>query len=341
MRIETAIPSSLDNAGAQARRLEEMSYDACLTLETQYDPFLPLVQAAEATSSLGLGTGIAVAFPRSPMITAQLAWELQRFSSGRLRLGLGPQVKGHNERRFSIRWSSPAPRLREYVLALRAIWAGWQSGDPYDFHGQHYQFSLMTPNFTPPPIEHPHIPIDLAAVGPAMCRVAGEVCDGVRLHPLNSPKYIHDVVLPNVEIGAARAGRSLADVHLIHAGFAATGENEEEIAAARQRVASQIAFYGSTRSYRRVLDIHGFGDLSPRLHELSIQKHWAEMADLISEEILETFAVVGKPENAARELHRRFGATCSTAAFEAPAHMEDTERARRLIEIARTGSDGA
>lgn len=338
MRIETAISSSLSHAAADARRLEQRGYDACLTLETQYDPFLPLVRAAEATSTLGLGTGIAVAFPRSPMVTAQLAWELQRFSGGRLRLGLGPQVKGHNERRFSVPWSPPAPRLREYVLALQAIWAGWQNGEPYDFQGEHYQFSLMTPNFAPPPIDHPRIPIDIAAVGPAMCRVAGEVCDGIRLHPLNSPKYIQDVVLPNVALGAARAGRSIAGVHLIHAGFAVIGDSEEERATARRHVAGQIAFYASTRSYRGVLDIHGFGDLSPRLHALSLQGRWSEMAELISDPVLEAFAVVGSPEDAARDLHRRFASTCGAAALDAPARMEDADRARRLIEIARTGA---
>ena len=335
MRIETSIPGRLDEASAAAARLEALGYDACLSLETEYDPFLPLVQAAAATSTLGLGTGIAVAFPRSPMVIAQMAWELQRFSGGRLRLGLGPQVKGHNERRFSVPWSAPAPRMREYVLALKAIWAGWQSGEPYNFQGKHYQFSLMTPQFAPAPVDDPAIPVDIAAVGPAMCRVAGEVCDGIRLHPLNSPKYIADVVLPNVEIGAARSGRRVSDVQLIHAGFAVVGDTEAEIRAARGAVAQRIAFYGSTRSYRGVLEIHGYGDLSPQLHALSVKGRWGEMTELISDEVLETFAVVGSAEDAARELQRRFAATCGTAAFDVPATLADEERARRALTIAR------
>ena len=335
MRIETRLPGRLDEVGPTAARLEALGYDAGLTLETQYDPFLPIVQAAASTSTFGLGTGIAVAFPRSPMVTAQMAWELQRFSGGRLRLGLGPQVKGHNERRFSVPWTPPAPRMREYVMALKAIWAGWQSGEAYNFQGEHYQFSLMTPQFAPGPIEQPDIPVDIAAVGPAMCRVAGEVCDGIRLHPVNSPKYIEDVVLPNVEIGAKRSGRTISDVHLIHAGFAVIGDSDAEIQAARGAVARQIAFYGSTRSYRGVLEIHGYGDLSPQLHAMSVEGRWGEMTELISDEVLQTFATVGTVEDAARELHRRFGATCGTAEFNAPAQLADADRARRAIAIAR------
>lgn len=337
MRIETSIPGRLDEAGPAAARLESLGYDACLSLETAYDPLLPLVQAADATSTLELGTGIVVAFPRSPMVTAQMAWEIQRFSGGRLRLGIGPQVKGHNERRFSVPWSAPAPRIREYVLALKAIWAGWQSGTPYDFQGEHYQFSLMTPNFAPSAIDNPDIPVDIAAVGPAMCRVAGEVADGIRLHPVNSPKYIEDVVLPNVEIGAARSGRSLADVHLIHAGFAVIGDSDDEIRVGRGAVARQIGFYGSTRSYKGVLETHGFGDLSPQLHQMSVEGRWGEMAELISDEVLETFAVVGSVEDAGRELHRRFAATCGTVAFDEPAKMPDSERARAALDLARGG----
>ncbi|HEX2173421.1 MAG TPA: TIGR03617 family F420-dependent LLM class oxidoreductase, partial [Dehalococcoidia bacterium] len=205
------------------RQAERLGYDGVTSNETNHEAFLPIVLMAEHSERLEVGTSIAISFPRSPMIVANLAWDLQKFSRGRFNLGLGTQVKGHNQRRFSVPWSPPAPRMREYVQALRAIWDCWQNGTKLDFTGEHYTFTLMTPMFDPGPIEHPKIPIYLAAVGDAMCRLVGEVADGIRLHTFNTPKYVQQVILPSIEAGAKRAGRSMSDLEIIGGSFIVTG----------------------------------------------------------------------------------------------------------------------
>ncbi len=332
MRVETAISPDLPTVAAEAQRLEALGYDGVLSAEVQHDPFFPLLIAAEHTQNLTLGTAVAIAFPRSPMMVAYLSWDLQGFSKGRFRLGLGSQVKGHNERRFSTAWTPPAPRLREYVLSLKAIWNTWANGDKLNFQGEHYNFTLMTPNFTPPPIDHPNIPVYISAVGPAMSRVAGEVCDGVRLHGFNTPKYLNDVILPNLEIGAKRAGRSLNDIDIVASNFAAIGDSDDQIRKGKQAVAAQISFYGSTRTYSGVFDVHGWGDLTTQLHEMSLQGRWGEMAELISDDVLEQFAVIGNPEDAAQTILKRYGDTCSTVTFGDPTRSPDGEdRTRRII----------
>ena len=338
MRVETKLRPTLATAAADAQLAEAVGYDGVVTEETAHDPFFPLLLAADHTTTLELGTSVAIAFPRSPMITANLAWDLQGFSNGRLRLGLGPQVKGHNERRFSVPWSPPAPRLREYVLALRAIWNTWATGAPLDFRGQHYSFTLMTPVFSPEPIANPHIPVEIAAVGPVMARVAGEVCDGLRLHPLLSPKYLTDILLPNLEIGAGKAGRKLSDIQLLGRGFVIVGDSDAEIRRGKQQVAERIAFYGSTRTYQGVLDVHGWGGLTPRLHEMSVQGKWQEMGALITNEMLETFAVIGAPEQAADQLIARYATLLSSVNFEMPVDTpEQQARARRVIARLKKG----
>ena len=249
-----------------ARKVEALGYDCLWSSETQHDPFLPLAVAAGVTSKIKLGTAIAVVFPRSPMILAHIAWDLQSASEGRFILGLGTQVKGHNERRFSVNFESPGPKLREIVLALRAIWDCWQNGTTLSFKGAFYRFDLMTPFFNPGPIAHPTIPIYIAGVNRYMCRLAGETCDGLHVHPFNSAKYLREYVHPAVEEGLRTAGRSRADFTFVTSTFVVLGDTEDERRAARQAVKQQIAFYASTRTYEPVLAVHGWGDLIPHLH---------------------------------------------------------------------------
>ncbi|MCL6640005.1 MAG: TIGR03617 family F420-dependent LLM class oxidoreductase [Candidatus Rokubacteria bacterium] len=308
----------LKSAAAYARKVEALGFDGLWSSETQHDPFLPLAVAATATTRLRLGTAIAVAFPRSPMITAHVAWDLQAASDGRFILGLGSQVKGHNERRFSVKFDAPAPRLREVVLALRAIWDCWQNGTRLDFKGRFYRFDLMTPFFNPGPIAHPRIPVYLAGVNPAMCRVAGEVADGLHVHPFNSPTYLREVVHPAVEEGLRRSGRSRADFTYATSTFVIVGDTEAEQARARQAVRQQIAFYASTRTYEPVLAVHGWQDLVPHLHRKSVEGDWKGMADLITDEMVETYAVSGTWQTIATRIKERYAGLLDRTAFYEP-----------------------
>jgi len=236
---------------------------------------------------------VTIAFPRSPMVLAYSARDLQDFSGGRFRLGLGTQVKGHIQRRFSTEWDSPGPRMREYVQSLHAIWGAWQTGERLEYHGEYYNFSLMTPFFSPGRSEQPEPPVFISAVNPYNCRVAGEVCDGVALHPLTTSKYLKEVINPNIADGAARSGRDPKSVNLSNSSFVITGPNQAAINAKKEAVKKQIAFYCSTRSYSKILDVQGFQDLGVWLHEMSLKQQWDQMAELITDEILDAFAVVG------------------------------------------------
>ncbi len=297
---------SLADVPAAARDAEALGFDGLWTSETRHDPFLPLALAAEHTRRPSLGTAIAVAFPRSPTVVAHAAWDLQAASGGRLILGLGTQVKGHNERRFSVPWTAPGPRLRDYILALRAIWECWQTGGRIDFRSEHYSITLMTPFFAPGPIEHPRIPIYIAAVNAYNLRLAGELCEGVHLHPFHSVEYLREFALPHIEAGLARSGRRRADVTLTTSVFMVTGRTPAERAQARDLVRSQIAFYASTRTYEPVLAAHGWQDLMPRLHRKSVEGDWAGMASLISDEMLATYAVEAPLDGLADALRGRY-----------------------------------
>ncbi|MFQ5521789.1 MAG: TIGR03617 family F420-dependent LLM class oxidoreductase, partial [Candidatus Methylomirabilia bacterium] len=281
----------LTRIGDYARTVEAMGFDCLWSAETQHDPFLPLAVAASTTSRIALGTSIAVAFPRSPMILAHCAWDLQGASGGRFILGLGTQVKGHNERRFSVKWEAPGPRLREVILALRAVWDCWQNGTKLNFKGKYYSFDLMTPFFNPGPIERPKIPIYIAGVNRYMCRLAGELCDGLHVHPFNSPKYLREFAHPAVEEGLAKSGRTRGDFTFATSAFVIVADTEKELADARQVVKQQIAFYASTRTYEPVLAAHGWQDLIPKLHRKSVEGDWQGMADLITDEMVDTYAV--------------------------------------------------
>src|SRR2546428_9843895 len=252
------------------------------------------------------------------MVLAHLAWDLQRASGGRFVLGLGTQVKGHNERRFSVRFESPGPKLREAVLALRAIWDTWQNGTRLDFKGRFYRFDLMTPFFNPGPIPHPTIPIYVAGVNRYICRIAGEVCDGLHVHPFNSPKYLREYVRPAVTEGLQKARRSQTDFTYTTSTFAVVGDTEQELEHSRQSVKQQIALYASTRTYEPVLAAHGWQDIVPHLHRKSIEGDWQGMADLITDEMVDTYAATGSYGPIAAKIRERYAALLDRTALYQP-----------------------
>ncbi|MFW3172239.1 TIGR03617 family F420-dependent LLM class oxidoreductase [Geodermatophilus sp. CPCC 206100] len=309
MLLDAALPAGRDDVGEVARELEQRGYAGVWTSETDHDPFLPLLLAGRATTRLQVGTAIAVAFARSPMTLATTAHDLQRYTRGRFVLGLGSQVRAHVERRFSMPWSAPVPRMREYVAALRAIWSAWQEGNRLRFAGEHYRHTLMTPVFTPPPHEWGGPPVHLAAVGPAMTRLAGEVADGLLAHSFTTARYLRERTLPALAEGLAAAGRTRDQVTVSLPGFVVTGGTEAERAESAAAVRAQVAFYGSTPAYRPVLELHGWGALADELHALSVgrrEDRWTAMRDLVDDEVLAAFAVVADPADVGREVRARF-----------------------------------
>jgi probable F420-dependent oxidoreductase len=315
-----------------ARKVEALGFDCLWSSETQHDPFLPLAIAATTTTTIKLGTSIAVAFPRSPMILAHIAWDLQKASEGRFVLGLGTQVKGHNERRFSVKFESPGPKLREVVLALRAIWDTWQNGTKLDFKGTFYRFDLMTPFFNPGPIAHPKVPIYIAGVNQYICRIAGEVCDGLHVHPFNSARYLGEYVHPAVNEGLQQSGRSRKDFTYATSTFVVVGDTEQELAQNKQSVKQQIAFYASTRTYEPVLATHGWQDLVPHLHRKSVEGDWKGMADLITDEMVDTYAVTGSYDTIGPQIRERYkGLLDRTALYQPYQPGLDDPRLPRLV----------
>lgn len=316
--VTQALPEVRD----AARAMEGRGYDGVYTFEGPHDPFLPLVLAADATERIELITAVAIAFARNPMTIAMQAHDLQVLSAGRFRLGLGSQIRPHIERRFSMPWSAPAARMREMVLAVRAIWATWNERVPLRFEGEHYSHTLMTPFFDPGPCPFGPPPIWLGGVGPLMTEVAGEVADGFMIHPFGTERSLHEVTLPALERGRARAGARSAPLELSLPVMIATGPNEEALAAATEAVRAQIAFYASTPAYRVVLDVHGWGDLQPTLRELTKSGDWGAMAGAISDEILHAIAVVAEPHDVAAEIQRRYGRVLQRVALNAPYPMD-------------------
>lgn len=328
MLVDGGIPPDLAGAADGARRAEEEGYAAVWGSETSHDPFLPLALAAEHTTRLELGTGIAVAFARNPMTVASTAWDLNAYSRGRFLLGLGSQIKPHIEKRFSMPWSHPAPRMREFVSAMRAIWACWQDGTPLQFRGEYYRHTLMTPFFSPPPNQYGAPRVFLAAVGPAMTRVAGEVADGLLVHGFTTARYLREVTLPAVEAGLAASGRSRAAFQLSYPIFVVTGDTDEQLAEAASGTRKQLAFYASTPAYRAVLDLHGWGELQPALNALSKQGRWDDMADLIPQEVLDAFAVVGEPDEVPALITERVGELVDRVSLYTPYPVADDVVAR-------------
>jgi probable F420-dependent oxidoreductase len=326
--VDGGLPPDLAGAADGARRAEEEGYAAVWGSETSHDPFLPLALAAEHTTRLELGTGIAVAFARNPMTVASTAWDLNAYSRGRFLLGLGSQIKPHIEKRFSMPWSHPAPRMREFVSAMRAIWACWQEGTPLQFRGEYYRHTLMTPFFSPPPNQYGAPRVFLAAVGPAMTRVAGEVADGLLVHGFTTARYLREVTLPAVESGLAASGRSRAGFQLSYPIFVVTGDTDEQLAEAASGTRKQLAFYASTPAYRAVLDLHGWGELQPTLNALSKQGRWDDMADLIPPEVLDAFAVVGEPDEVPALITERVGELVDRLSLYTPYPVADDVVAR-------------
>ena len=285
---------------------EELGFDGLWTGENKHDAFLPLAVAAGATSRIELGTAVAIAFSRSPMVTAQIAWDLQRRSQGRFLLGLGTQVKPHVERRFSMPWSSPAARLRDYVGALRAIWLSFQSGKRLRYEGEFYRHTLLTPVFDPGPIQHPHIPVWVAGVNAPLARMAGATCDGFHIHPFHSTEYLRAVMLPAIRAGAEEARRDHRAVASSTSVFVITGDDAVERDRRRQAVRSRIAFYASTPTYRSVLDVHGWSGVGESLTELSRAGAWDEMAARVSDEMLDAFAIEADPQDVGKRLRERY-----------------------------------
>jgi probable F420-dependent oxidoreductase len=333
MKVDGGIPNTIAQAGAQAAELEKTGYSGGWTFETSHDPFLPLVPAAAQTSELELGTSIAVAFARNPMTLANTAWDLQAFSGGRFILGLGTQIKPHITKRFSMEWSHPAPRMREMVLAIRAIWDTWLNGTKLDFRGDFYTHTLMTPYFTPDKADLADVGVPkiyLAGVGGLMTEVAGEVCDGFLCHGFSTERYLREVTLPALERGRAKAGKTMEGFDIVGPSFVVTGTDDEELEKASAGMRQQIAFYGSTPAYKPVLDRHGWGGLQEELNGLSKQGEWVKMGTLIDDEVLNTFAVVGPPERIGPELHNRYGDVISRISFYAP-YRSDPDRWSQVL----------
>ena len=307
MKVNTGIPvHDLKAVGAAAQTAEAAGFSGISTQENRQDPFLPLAVAAAHTEDLELRTSIAIAFARSPMVAANMSWDLQRASNGNFTLGLGSQVKGHNVRRFSVPWSAPAPRMREYVQAIRAIWDCWKNGTPLDYQGEHYQFSLMTPNFTPEPLNGELPKIQIAAVGPAMMKVAAEECDGVMLHAFCTRKYLDEVILPKLQQGLNAKGKARTDFEISGGGFLVTGKDDEAVDKMFEWVRMRVGFYGSTPSYWPVFEAHGWQDLGQKLNDMSKKGQWQDMTKEISDDVVHEFCAVGRFDEIEKEISRRF-----------------------------------
>lgn len=315
---EPETPLHISDFAALAATAESVGLDGVLVEETKDDPYQLLALGAAATTTIGLGTSVAMAFPRSPTATAMSAWSLQKLSRGRFELGLGSQVRGHIKRRFGMEWHPPAPWMRDYVGAVRAVWAAWQTREPLRFESEHYNLSLMVPLFDPGPIDHPDIPIHIAAIGPNMCAVAGEVADGVRLHPICTERFIDERIKPSLAVGAARAGRGVDEVDVCMKPLVGTAPDAETLEVVTATVRARVGFYLSTPSYRRVFDLHGWGDLADKAAALSKAQRWEELAATVPDEILHTVATIGTHDTIVDRLRDRYESRVDRIEFSIP-----------------------
>ncbi|MCK9486839.1 MAG: TIGR03617 family F420-dependent LLM class oxidoreductase [Dehalococcoidia bacterium] len=337
MTVGTGVGADMAAVPERARMLERLGYDSISVGETAHNPFLPLVLVAEHTERMKFGSSVAIAFPRVPHITANIAWDLSKYSGGRFVLGLGTQVKGHNERRFSVPWAPPGPHLRDYINTMRAIWDSWQNGTKPDYEGEFYQYKLTSPFFNPGPIEHPDIPIIISAVNPFNARLAGEVCDGIAIHGFSTFRYIKEVLIPAVHEGARRAGKDLSKVQVRGGGFIVTGRTEEEVAKARERSRRQISFYASTRSYSNVMKLHGWADEAAQLHRLSIDGKWDDMVGLITDDMMEEFCVIGTWDELPAKMREKFAGINTQISFGAdPTNPDEEEQIKEIIAELKT-----
>lgn len=333
--LQTLPQNDLNEVPAAAKAAEEAGFDMVCTMENRHDPFLSLGVAAVATEKIMLGTAVAIAFPRSPMVVANACWDLQVASAGRFVLGLGPQIRPHNEKRFSVPWSPPVPRLREYVNALRAIWRCWETGEKLKFEGEHYTFTLMIPNFVPPSTGQAPVPITIAAVGDHSLRLAGEACDGVRLHPFCTRAYVEDVVMQRIAEGMAKTGRSRDQFEVTGGGFVATGATDEEVNDVAEWVRYRIAFYGSTPSYWPVFEHHGYGDLGRKLNAMTKEGKWDEIAGEIPDDLLHMFAAIARFDELSGAIEKRFGGVADSIYASTSQDIRPSIPADVLQDIAR------
>ena len=332
MKLDCALSmDALQEVPEVARAAEETGFAGMWANDTKHNPFVTLALAAPSTSRLELGTGVAVAFARSPMVTAQTAWDLARLSGGRFLLGLGTQVKAHIERRFGFAWDPPVPKLREYVQVLRAVWRSWQEGMPLRVEGEYYRISLMAPFFDPGPNPRPRIPIFIAGVGRLLCQLAGEVGDGFVVHPLHSVPYIREVVLPNIAAGLAKSGRARGDVQLYAPVFLALGETPAEVDAAASRTRARMAFYASTPSYRPLLDVLGYGDVADRLSRLVRERRMGELGGQLPDAVVDAVALRGSYEEVGHALRARYEGLVDRVASYWPFSPAERGHWRRLV----------
>ena len=308
MLVDSTLNATITGTTTAAAAIEAGGYDGIWLGETKHDPFMQSLQTVNATSRVTVGTGVAIAFGRSPMTLANSGFDLARYSQGRFVLGLGSQIKPHIEKRFSMPWSHPAPRMREMILAIKAIWNAWQNEEPLAFRGDFYTHTLMTPFFSPTPHEFGPPPIALAGVGVHMTETAGEVCDGFLFHPFTTDTYMREVTIPALLRGRAKAGKSDLDGFTVSGpAFACVGRDDTEMAAAVAGTKNQIAFYASTPAYRPVLEMHGWGELQTELGRMTRAGRWSEIGDLIDDEMLHAFAIVGTPSQVGVGLRERWG----------------------------------
>ncbi|MGI9598323.1 MAG: TIGR03617 family F420-dependent LLM class oxidoreductase [Acidimicrobiales bacterium] len=320
---EPDTPLHIGEFAPRSGQAEEIGFDAILVEETKDDPYQLLALGASATSTIGLGTSVAMAFPRSPNVTAMSAWSLQKLSGGRFVLGLGSQVRGHVRRRFGMEWHAPAPWMRDYVGAVRAVWSAWQTGEPLHYESERYNLSLMVPLFDPGPIDHPDIPIHIAAIGPNMCAVAGEAADGVRLHPICTERFIDEKVKPALATGAARSGRDVSAVAVCMKPLVGTAADDEGLERVGRTVRARVGFYLSTPSYRRVFDLHDWGDLADKAAVLSKSQRWDELAEMVPDEVLHTVATLGTHDTIVARLQERYGPRVDRIEFSMPVDGDD------------------
>jgi len=331
VQVDAALTiTKLDNVADAAEEIESNGYDGIFSFEGQHDPFFPLLLAAEHTERVALTTAVAIAFARNPMNLAQIAYDLQLASHGRFRLGLGTQIKPHIEKRFSMPWSSPVERMRELVLAIRAIWARWHEGTKLDFRGDFYRHTLMTPFFDPGPNPYGLPRIFLGGVGPRMTELAGEVADGFIVHPFGSERSMRELTVPAVQRGAERSGRRLADVEIAFPLMAVVADTEEQLAQGRDAMRPRLAFYGSTPAYKVILDVHGWGDLQPELNRLTKTGDWGAMSALITDEMVDAFCVLGTPDDIGPRVLARYGDLVQRVSFDTSTRL-DTDRVTRVL----------
>lgn len=326
----TIFPDDLNSAADIGRVVEDYGFDGLWTAEAQHNPFLPLTLAASSTKRINLGTAIAVAFPRSPMVTAQISWDLATQSGGRFILGLGTQIKVHVVKRFSAQWDDkPVSQLKEYIEALRTIWRAFQNQSGLRYRGEHYSLGVLPPFFNPGPIQYPDVPVFVSGVGPALCRLGGELADGFHVHPFHTVRYLREVIRPAIAEGARKTNRRSEEIALACAIFVVTGTNEEEIKRNTIEIKSQIAFYASTPSYRRVLDLHGWGDFGDEMNQMTKAGKWDEMWQYVSDEMLGEFAVIAPPDELPYAVRERYTGLLDRVAYYFPFKPE--ESSRRLI----------